>query len=121
MLYACLNEHVTFFEILLVIASVNCFTGILYKVSDSLCNQATIKHEYEICLANINVNINVTAVPGLGTVGQSTLPVFSDTYTNLRAKMIADGTTADDTAALLDEGIEVAQLPMPVARKGPVQ
>nr|WP_316639243.1 DUF1178 family protein [uncultured Roseateles sp.] len=42
-------------------------------------------------------------------------------YGEAELRGIRGSATADDTAALLDEGIEVAQLPLPVARKGPVQ
>lgn len=42
-------------------------------------------------------------------------------YGEAELRGIRGSATADDTAALLDEGIEVAQLPLPVARKGPIQ
>ena len=42
-------------------------------------------------------------------------------YGETEVRGIRGVATADDTAALLDEGIEVARLPLPVARKGPIQ
>ncbi len=42
-------------------------------------------------------------------------------YGETEQRGIRGSATADDTAALLDEGIEVMPLPLPVARKGPVQ
>lgn len=42
-------------------------------------------------------------------------------YGESEERGIRGSATADDTAALLDEGIEVMALPLPVARKGPVQ
>ncbi|HBB96052.1 MAG TPA: hypothetical protein DC054_11740, partial [Blastocatellia bacterium] len=47
----------------------------------------------------INVNIRVTAVPGKNTLGGSSSNPTSTTYSTLRAKMLSDATTADDTTA----------------------
>ena len=48
---------------------------------------------------NITVNINVDAVAGTSVFGQSNTFLVSDSYADLRSKMIADSTTADDATA----------------------
>ena len=48
---------------------------------------------------NIQVNITVDAVAGTGVFGQSNTFLNSTSYANLRAKVIADATTADDATA----------------------
>jgi len=47
----------------------------------------------------INVNIFVTAVPGTTTLGMSNFFLRSDTFSDLRAKTVADAKTADDTTS----------------------
>jgi len=42
-------------------------------------------------------------------------------YGETEQRGIRGSATADDTAALLDEGIEVMPLPLPLVRRGPVQ
>lgn len=42
-------------------------------------------------------------------------------YGESEQRGIRGSATADDTAALLDEGIDVMPLPLPMARKGPLQ
>jgi Kelch motif len=48
----------------------------------------------------INVNILVTAVPGMGTLGSSDTFLMSDSYAAIRAAAVADATTADDATVL---------------------
>ena len=53
----------------------------------------------------IDVNIQVTAVAGTGTLGQSsTALAFAGSYASLRAAMVSDSTTADDATALAAGG-----------------
>jgi hypothetical protein len=49
---------------------------------------------------NININITVDGVAGTSVFGQSQTFLNSLSYATLRTRMIADNTTADDTAAL---------------------
>src|ERR1043166_5986264 len=48
----------------------------------------------------INVNIRVTAVPGVGTLGMSNTPIFSIDYAGLRNGVVADSKTPDDATTL---------------------
>ena len=53
----------------------------------------------------VNVNIKVTAVPGTGTLGQSSTFLTSvSTYAALRSAFAADAKTADDASALSAAG-----------------
>ncbi len=54
---------------------------------------------------SIDVNIQVTAVPGTSTLGESsTALAFAGSYASLRAAMVSDSTTADDATALAAGG-----------------
>jgi hypothetical protein len=52
----------------------------------------------------INININVTAVSGIGTLGSSTTLLNGFSYTAMQAALAADKTTADDNTAVLSGG-----------------
>ncbi len=48
----------------------------------------------------IHVNITVDAVADTSVFGQSSTSILSETYSNLRAKVVADAKTADDATAI---------------------
>src|SRR5947199_5768309 len=52
----------------------------------------------------VNVNINVTAVAGTGTLGQSNTFINSVSYTSLRNAVVSDAKSGDDNTAISPSG-----------------
>jgi hypothetical protein len=61
---------------------------------------------------NIHINITVDAVPGTSVFGQSFTFLNSTSYANLRTRMVADATSADDNTAIGAGGSMVAADPI---------
>ena len=61
---------------------------------------------------NIHVNITVDAVPGTSVFGQSSTFLNSTSYSNLRTRMVADASSADDLLSLGAGGSMLAADPI---------